>query len=84
MMINIVVAFTSFDAVHTPWLYFLLIQMNYVVIGGIFALFPVPVAKVFGPLYGVRVYSIVLLGSLISSIFDTACIVALYDSWGIK
>jgi hypothetical protein len=45
---------------------------------------PVPVAKMFGPKYGVRVYSIVVLGALLSSMFDMACIVALYDTIGIK
>ena len=53
-------------------------------VAGIWALSPVPVSKMFGPKYGVRVYSLVAFGGLLSSTFDTACIVVLYDTIGIK
>ena len=48
MTISIVTALFSTWSVQYPALYFKFIQLNYLVIGGIFALFPAPAVDIFG------------------------------------
>lgn len=48
MTINIVTALLSTWSVKYHALYFIFIQLNYLVIGGIFALFPAPAVNIFG------------------------------------
>ena len=38
----------SYSAVNYAWLYFICIATNYIAIGGVFAIFPASVVKVFG------------------------------------
>ena len=47
---------------------------------GIFALFPTAVYNTFGTLYGPRLYAVILLGSSISSVFDTFLIKVVYQA----
>ena len=54
-----------------PWLYFLCILLNYMSIGGMFALFPTSVTKVFGEEFGPQVYVWVLLGCFLASLVNT-------------
>ena len=56
--------------------------MNYLVLAGVFAVFPPAVIKTFGLKYGPQVYTLVLLGSPSSSIVDTINIKLLYERVG--
>lgn len=52
MLINIVNSLIAYEARYNEVLYFACVQMNFMVIAGVFALFPTPVANTFGPKYG--------------------------------
>ena len=52
MFLNMVTSFSCYSVRHITWLYFIAIQMNYLVCAGIFALFPTAVYNTFGTLYG--------------------------------
>lgn len=83
MGINVANSCVCYFAVAYPALYFICIQLNYFVIGGIFALFPAPAVKTFGGDVGVRVYALVLYSSVICSGFDTLLVQLLYDHIGL-
>ena len=53
-----------------PALFFICILANYLVLGGLFAVFPVSVTNVFGLKLGPQIYVQILFGSFISSIFN--------------
>lgn len=57
--------------------------MNYLVIGGIFALFPAPAVKTFGGDTGVRIYALILYSSVLCSVFVTLLVKFLYDVIGL-
>ena len=50
--------------------YFLCVMINYLYLGGIFAIFPTAVQNVFGLKQGPQIYVFILLGSLFSSILN--------------
>lgn len=79
MVINIANSVICYPAVSIPWLYFLCIQLNYFVIGGVFSLFPAPATNTFGDDNGVRIYALILYSSVIASGFDTLLVNLLYD-----
>ena len=65
------VSLICYHAVNWPWLYFICILLNYMSLGGMFAIFPVSVTKVFGAEFGPQIYVWVLLGSFFSSLINT-------------
>lgn len=79
MVINIANSVICYPAVNIPWLYFLCIQLNYFVIGGVFSLFPAPATNTFGGANGVRIYALILYSSVIASGFDTLLVNLLYE-----
>lgn len=82
MLINTFNAFICYHVRKVMWLYIICIELNYVVLAGIFALFPAPAIKTFGPKYGPQVYTLILLGAPASSIVDMINIKVLYDIIG--
>ena len=48
MVSQLLVSLVCYHAAYWPWLYFTCILLNYMSIGGMFAIFPVSVQKVFG------------------------------------
>lgn len=56
----------------------------YGVIGGIFALFPTPVFKTFGPKYGPQIYTFSLLGTCLSSVGTSLLVQFEYESLGVR
>jgi len=82
MVINTANAFICYHVRKIMWLYIVCIELNYVVLAGIFALFPAPAIKTFGPKYGPQVYTLILLGAPASSILDMINIKVLYDIIG--
>jgi len=70
MVVNAANAFICYHVRETMWLYIICIELNYMVLAGIFALFPAPAIKTFGPKHGAQVYSLVLLGGATVSILN--------------
>ena len=59
-----------FWAAYNAGVYFICILLNYLVIGGLFAVFPVSVTKMFGLEYGPQIYVQILFGSFVSSLLN--------------
>lgn len=51
-----------------PWMFFICILLNYFSLGGLFAIFPTSVARVFGINMGPQVYVAILFGSFLSGV----------------
>jgi hypothetical protein len=79
MTLATILAFTVYKARINPPVYFLLIQLNYLVIGGVFALFPTPVYNTFGSEKAPAIYSIILLGAFFSTVTSNLMIDFLYE-----
>ena len=79
MVLNIVNALSAYHLKSIPGLFFISIQLNFLVSGGIFAIFPVPATQTFGKLYGAQVYSILMFSDFFASLFDTILNKVLYD-----
>ena len=69
-LIELVVALTFYWAAYVPSLYFTCILLNYVAMGGFYAIFPVSVTSVFGLTYGPQIYVQILFGSFCASLWD--------------
>ena len=82
MIINAINAVFCYQVRDIMWIYIICIELNYLVLGGIFAVFPASVVKTFGLKYGPQVYTLILLGSPASSIIDTIFIKVLYEQIG--
>lgn len=67
-----------------PELYFVCILVNYMVMAGVFATFPTPAAKTFGPRFGIQVYSLILFGPPIQSVLTTIQVKLLYEVVGME
>jgi hypothetical protein len=52
MVINTIISIFCYPSRVNTVLFYIMIQMNYFVVAGIFSLFPAPAAKTFGPKYG--------------------------------
>ena len=63
-------ALTCYWAAYIPSVYFLCVMLNYMCVGGIFAIFPVAVTNVFGLEVGPQIYVWLLLGSFVSSLIN--------------
>ena len=75
-----ITSFSCYAVRHITSLYFVTIQLNYLVSAGIFALFPTAVYNTFGSEMGPRIYAVVLLGSSFSSVVDTFLIKVVYQA----
>jgi MFS family permease len=82
MVIQLINSLICFWAANIPALFVLCIQLNYFSIGGIFAVFPSTVMNVFGLRHGPQVYTLVLLGSLLSSIINLIMTKLILDALG--
>ena len=70
MATQLVVSLICYHAVYVPWLFFTCILLNYMSVGGLFAIFPVSVQNVFGMEFGPQIYIWVLLGSFFASLLN--------------
>ena len=84
MLVQLFVSLICFHAANIPWLYFLCILLNYMSIGGMFALFPTSVTRVFGSEFGPQVYVWVLLGCFLASLVNTFNTIWLIKVMGIQ
>ena len=57
-------------AVYSPAAYFICIMINYMYLGGVFAIYPTAVQNVFGLKQGPQIYVWVLLGSTFTSVIN--------------
>ena len=76
-----VIAATMTFIVKIPWLYFILVLLNYFATGGIFALFPGSVNNCFGMTYAPQIYSLILLGSFCGSLINFILTNYVYGTW---
>ncbi len=63
-------ALVCFWAAYVTAIYFICVLVNYAVLGGLFAVFPVSVTNVFGLELGPQIYVQILFGSFVSSILN--------------
>ena len=70
MIVQLINSVVCFWAAYVPSLFFICVLANYAVLGGLFAVFPVSVTKVFGLEHGPQIYVQILFGSFISSILN--------------
>lgn len=82
LSINVVNGLICYYARTITWLYFICILLDYLVIAGVFAIFPVPVATTFGSKFGTSVYPLVLLGAPLSALLITVETEVLYPRFG--
>ena len=82
MIINTINGVFCYQVRNTMWIYILCVELTYLVLAGVFAVFPAAVVKTFGLKYGPQVYTLVLLGSPASSVVDTINIKVLYEEVG--
>ena len=84
MTSQLLVSLVCYHAVAYPWLYITCILLNYASIGGMYAIFPVSVTKVFGMESGPQIYVWVLLGAVLSSMLIMLTVVYLLDVVGFQ
>ena len=82
MLINIVNSAVCYHVKKIDWLFFICVQLNYLVLAGVFALFPAPASKTFGKRYGAQVYAIVLIATPLSGLVNTLFVKVLYSRIG--
>ena len=70
MTIQLVNSLLCFWAAYIPALFFICVLINYMVIGGIFATFPVSVQNCFGLEFGPQIYVWILFGGFVCSILN--------------
>ena len=56
MVVNLVNSLVCFWAAYVPSLFFICVLLNYAVLGGFFAVFPVSVQNCYGPEFGPQIY----------------------------
>lgn len=82
MVANIGLSCVVYVCRHSPVLYFLCIQLNFMIVAGIFALFPTPVYNTFGTEKSPQIYSIILFASMFGSAFVTFFMKVVYPLVG--
>jgi len=70
MTVQLVNSLVCYWAAYVTAIYFTCVLVNYAVIGGMFAVFPVSVTNVFGLEHGPSIYVQILFGSFVSSILN--------------
>jgi len=79
MILNIANGLVCYRVKEITWAYIVCIELNYLVIGGIFSLFPAPAIKTFGLYYGPQIYSLVLIAGPLVSVYNLINIKVVYD-----
>lgn len=84
MIVMFILGITVYDMLQYPMIYLGLVQVNFYCLGGIFSIFPAPISKSFGPKFGAQVYTLALLGGLVSSLIITIMMQFLAKPLGIQ
>jgi MFS family permease len=82
MSIEVLVAVSVYWVVEIVPIYFLCVLLNYFAGGGLFAVFPNSVTRLFGLRVGPQIYSVILLASILSSTLNLVMVDVLLDSMG--
>ena len=82
MAIEVVVALSVYWVVEIVPIYFICVLLNYFAGGGLFAVFPNSVTRLFGLRVGPQIYSVILLASILSSTLNLVMVDVLLDSMG--
>jgi hypothetical protein len=83
MLLNIVNGLICYRVKTISWAYIACIEFNYLVIGGIYSVFPAPAIKTFGIYYGPQIYSLILIAGPLVSVFNLFVIKVVYEIIGI-
>lgn len=87
MTMQLVNACVCFWCAYVPALFFTCVLVNYVGVGGIFAIFPVSVTNVFGLERCSQIYVQILFGSFVSSLLNLVvtewALPATNNNWGV-
>ena len=70
MIIQLINSLVSYWAAWMPAAYFICVLVNYMAIGGLYAIFPVTVTNLFGLEIGPKVYIWILLGGNVVSVIN--------------
>ena len=70
MALNVINSLVCYHARTNESLFFISIQLCYIVNSGVFSIFPLPVVKTFGSKYGPRVYASVMFSNGLSAILN--------------
>jgi hypothetical protein len=84
MFLNFANGLICYRVKTISWAYITCIEFNYLVIGGIYSVFPAPVIKTFGIYYGPQIYSLILISGPIVSVFGLFVIKVVYEILGIN
>jgi len=68
MSIQLANSMLCYWAAYVPSLFFICVLVNYMVIGGMYAIFPSSVQNCFGLEFGPQIYAQILIGGFVSSL----------------
>ena len=74
MGINVANSILCYPSRKNKWLFFISIQVMYMVNAGVFSIFPLPVRKTFGSKHGPRVYAIIMLANAVGAVLNLVLI----------
>mmetsp|Transcript_19470 Transcript_19470/g.24028 ORF Transcript_19470/g.24028 Transcript_19470/m.24028 type:complete len:237 (-) Transcript_19470:72-782(-) len=72
LTIELAMCLVFYFAANSPWFFFVLILLNYAILGGFFTILPVSVTRIYGLELGPQVYVQISMGSFLSSLFNLA------------
>ena len=84
MLLNLVNGLVCYRVKNISWAYITCIEFNYLVLGGIYSVFPAPAIKTFGIYYGPQIYSLILIAGPMVSVFNLFVIKVVYEVLGIN
>jgi peptidoglycan/LPS O-acetylase OafA/YrhL len=84
MFLNFANGLICYRVKTISWAYIICIELNYLVIGGIYSVYPASVIKTFGIYYGPQIYSIILIAGALVSVFSLFAIKVAYEILGIS
>ena len=84
MLLNVINGVICYRVKAITWAFIACIELNYLVIGGIYSVFPAPAIKTFGIYYGPHVYSLILIAGPLVSVFNLFIIKVVYGIFNIS
>jgi hypothetical protein len=84
MLLNLANGLICYRVKTISWAYIICIEFNYLVIGGIYSVFPATAIRTFGIYYGPQIYSLILIAGPLVNIFTLFVIKVVYEILGIN
>jgi len=82
MLLNIINGLVCYQVKTNAWLYITCIELNYLVLGGMFTIMPASVIKTFGIYYGPQVYALILISLSLEGWYSLFIIKVVYGYLG--